>query len=306
MEKNNLDKSLLLEGDASEAVVSSMQKTAQVLDKQPKNDRRFYCDALDDGNVNQVVKDVVPHVVTFLGFAEFGKSTFVGSLYHYLMANGVIGDFTFYDSDTFSGFERRTYIRNAKLAGVKRSLRTTEIDGYYLSLHFERDGHHFQLVLSDRSGETYDKHYISDAANISADKGLKNSKHLVFFIDSTVFIDIEKRLHFENLFKKLLSRMKSSEIFKKNMVIDVVFNKIDDILNKDENIQVEFKSRAESLKGNLENESGLKINRVFEISSLKINDNGSLIDFFKYLVGCCDCKNTYNTKVDWVKELLKS
>ena len=306
MEENNLDKSLLLEGDASEAVESSMQKTAQVLDKQPKNDRRFYCDALDDDNVNQVVKDVVPHVVTFLGFAEFGKSTFVGSLYHYLMANGVIGDFTFYDSDTFSGFERRTYIRNAKLNGVKRSLRTTEIDGYYLSLHFERDGHHFQLVLSDRSGETYDKHYISDVANISADKGLKNSKHLVFFIDSTVFIDIEKRLHFENLFKKLLSRMKSSEIFKKNMVIDVVFNKIDDILNKDENIQVEFKSRAESLKGNLENESGLKINRVFEISSLKINDNGSLIDFFKYLVGCCDCKKTYNPKVDWVAELLKS
>ena len=135
MEENNLDKSLLLEGDASEAVVSSMQKTAQILDKQPKNDRRFYCDALDDDNVNQVVKDVVPHAVTFLGFAEFGKSTFVGSLYHYLMANGVIGDFTFYDSDTFSGFERRTYIRNAKLNGVKRSLRTTEIDGYYLSLY---------------------------------------------------------------------------------------------------------------------------------------------------------------------------
>ena len=31
MEENNLDKSLLLEGDASEAVESSMQKTAQVL-----------------------------------------------------------------------------------------------------------------------------------------------------------------------------------------------------------------------------------------------------------------------------------
>lgn len=192
MEENNLDKSLLLEGDASEAVVSSMQKTAQILDKQPKNDRRFYCDALDDDNVNQVVKDVVPHVVTFLGFAEFGKSTFVGSLYHFLMANGVIGDFTFYDSDTFSGFERRTYIRNAKLAGVKRSLRTTEIDGYYLSLHFKKDGRHFQLVLSDRSGETYGKKYVSDVASISADKGLKNSRHLVFFIDSTVFIDREK------------------------------------------------------------------------------------------------------------------
>ena len=68
MEENNLDKSLLLEGDASEAVVSSMQKTAQILDKQPKNDRRFYCDALDDDNVNQVVKDVVPPCCYIFGF----------------------------------------------------------------------------------------------------------------------------------------------------------------------------------------------------------------------------------------------
>ena len=255
MEENNLDKSLLLEGDASEAVVSSMQKTAQVLDKQPKNDRRFYCDALDDDNVNQVVKDVVPH---------------------------------------------------AKLNGVKRSLRTTEIDGYYLSLHFERDRHHFQLVLSDRSGETYGKKYVSDATSISADKGLKNSRHLVFFIDSTVFVDREKRLDFNSLFNKLLSRMKSSEIFEKDMVIDVVFNKIDDIRKKDENIQVEFKSRAETFKEKLELESGFKINRTFKISSLKIDDNELLIDFFKYLVGCCDCKKTYNPKVDWVAELLKS
>lgn len=44
--------------------------------------------------------------------------------------------------------------------------------------------------------------------------------------------------------------MKSSEIFKKEMVIDVVFNKIDDIQNKDENIQAEFKSRAETFKKN--------------------------------------------------------
>ena len=47
MEENNIDKSLLLEGDASEAVASSMQKTALVLENQPKINRRFYCDALD-------------------------------------------------------------------------------------------------------------------------------------------------------------------------------------------------------------------------------------------------------------------
>ena len=62
MEENNLDKSLLLEGDASEAVVSSMQKTAQILDKQPKNDRLFYCDALDDDNVNLTYTDIDRHI----------------------------------------------------------------------------------------------------------------------------------------------------------------------------------------------------------------------------------------------------
>ena len=113
-------------------------------------------------------------------------------------------------------------------------------------------------------------------------------------------------MHFNNLFDKFLSRMKSTEIFKKNMVIDVVFNKIDDIQNKDENIQAEFKSMAETFKEKLELESGFKINRTFKISSLKIDDNELLIDFFKYLVSCCDCKKTYNPKVDWVAELLKS
>lgn len=100
--------------------------------------------------------------------------------------------------------------------------------------------------------------------------------------------------------------MKSSEIFKKDMIIDVVFNKIDDILNKNENIQAEFISRSETFKEKLELESGFKINRTFKISSLKIDDNELLIDFFKYLVNCCDCKKTYNPKVDWVAELLKS
>ena len=306
MEENNIDKSLLLEGDASEAVASSMQKTALVLENQQKINRRFYCDALDDSDVNQVVNDVVPHVVTLLGFSDFGKSTFVGSFYHYLMVNGRIGDFTFYDSDTFTGFERRTHIRNAKIGGVKRSLRTSETDGNYLSLHFEKDNLHFQLVLSDRSGETYSKQYVADLARMSSDKGLKNSKHLVFFIDSTVFVDREKRMQFNSLFKKFLSRMKSADIFNKNMVVDIIFNKIDEIQNKGKIIIEEFESKAESFKKSLEKESGHEINKFFNISSLKVKGNEGLVSVFEYLVDCCNCKKTYNPKVDWVAELLKS
>ena len=70
--------------------------------------------------------------------------------------------------------------------------------------------------------------------------------------------------------------------------------------------QVWVGQSANAFKEKLEKESGFKINRTFKISSLKIDDNELLIDFFKYLVDCCDSKKSYNPKVDWVAELLNS
>lgn len=311
MDENNIDKSLLLEGDTSETVASLKQKTEEILKSQPKNDRRFYCDAFDDADANQLENDVVPHVVTLVGFSDFGKSTFVSSLYHYLMVNGNIDDFVFYDSDTFSGFERRAYIRNAQLAPEKRTLRTTDIDGNFLSLHFEKNNKHFELVLSDRAGEIYGKQYIADAAKIEADKGLKCSKHLVFFIDASALVEISIRISFKNKFKKLLSRMKSAGIFDKDMVIDVFFNKMDKIQDSedeenDKKIKENFKLKADEFIENLKTETKHDVNKVFQIVSNRVNENDVLVDVFKYLVNSCESRKTCNPKVDWVTELLKS
>lgn len=311
MDENNIDKSLLLEGDTSETVASLKQKTEEILKSQPKNDRRFYCDALDDADANQLVNDVVPHVVTLVGFSDFGKSTFVSSLYHYLMVNGKIEDFVFYDSDTFSGFERRAYIRNAQLSPGKRSLRTTEIDGNFLSLHFEKNNQHFELVLSDRAGEIYGKQYIADATKLEADKGLKCSKHLVFFIDASALVEIQERIQFQNKFKKLLSRMKSVGIFDKDMVIDVIFNKMDKIQDvddkeKDKKIKEEFKLKSNEFVENLKTETKHDVNNKFKIISNRLNENKELLKVFEYLANSCESRKTCNPKVDWVTELLKS
>lgn len=49
---------------------------------------QFYCDAMNDGNINMVLNNVKPELIVLLGFSDYGKSTFVGSLYHYLLKNG--------------------------------------------------------------------------------------------------------------------------------------------------------------------------------------------------------------------------
>ena len=77
---------------------------------------QFYCDAMNDGNINMVLNNVKPELIVLLGFSDYGKSTFVGSLYHYLLKTGSIDGYELYDSDTFSGFERRFYLRNIKNA----------------------------------------------------------------------------------------------------------------------------------------------------------------------------------------------
>lgn len=310
MEESKIDKSSLLEGDASTEVASVEQTTAKILASQQKMNRRFYCDALDDVDVNSVVEQVIPHVVTLLGFSDFGKSTFVASLYYYLMRKGGIGDYKFYDSDTFSGFERRAYIRNERLNTIKRSLRTKDGEGHFLSLYFEKNNTSFELVLSDRSGETYSKLYVDDEDKVLGDRGLKNSKHLIFFIDASVFIDASKRIIFKNSFNKFSKRLNSAGIFNSNQVIDVIFNKMDMIAgektaSEDDKIEQQFAEKSKEFIAKLESCIGLNTNRIFYISSLNVDNNPQLIEVFEYLVKCCESEKTFNSRVDWVSELLK-
>ena len=58
---------------------------------------QFYCDALNDSNINMVLNNVKPELIVLLGFANYGKSTFVGSLFTYLFTRGIV------DSNAFQG-----------------------------------------------------------------------------------------------------------------------------------------------------------------------------------------------------------
>ena len=303
MENN---KSAILKGNeqSQESIVGV--NTSELLATEPNLAGRFYSDALDDSQINGIIRSINPHLITLIGFSEFGKSTFVASMYHRVMTQGQIDGYDFYDSDTFSGFERRAYIRDVGLKLNKRFNRTTNTEGYFLTLHFKKGNEKLLLVISDRSGETYRNEYTSNAEAVKADKSLIYSNHIVFFIDVSVLMTSKNYLGFKSKFNSLNSRLYSAEVFKNEKTIDVIFNKIDLLNKEDKNACQLFESNAKEVIQIIEDTSQTKINRQFRICSNNMEDNHDLYDVFDYFVESCKLVNIPTvSEIDWINTKVK-
>lgn len=277
--------------------------TSELLAPRQKLSGRFYSDALDDSQINGIIRSINPHLITLIGFSEFGKSTFVASMYHRAMTEGKIDGYDFYDSDTFSGFERRAYIRNVELKLNKRFNRTTNTEGYFLTMYFKKGNEKQLLVISDRSGETYRNEYTTNAETVKADKSLIYSNHIVFFIDISALIIDKNYLGFKSKFNSLISRFYAADVFKNKKVIDVIFNKIDLLKDGDDNsTELSFKRRADEIIQRIEEISHKKVNRRFDICSNRMVDNDNLYKVFDYFVESCKSDNTsIISEIDWIK-----
>lgn len=263
---------------------------------------QYYCDSLTDENINDVLGDYNTHLVTLVGFSEVGKSTFVASLYHKLMCTGEIDGYNFIDSDTYVGFERRAYIRNESLKTSNRNSRTTTLEGQFLTLTLSKDNKINKLIISDRAGETYKNSYTSNLSDVKQDKGLINSHHIIFFIDSSSVNNEDDYSDFCDDFQLLLSRMASARVFKVPKEYDIIYNKID--LNQTDEIKELYKKQSQELENKMKVDYGINISRKFEIVANDMKDQG-LGDVFKYLVNTLDSHTNYQYKEsNWVKTLL--
>lgn len=303
MENN---KSTILKGSeqSQESIVGV--NTSELLVTKPKLSGRYYSDALDDSQINGIIRSINPHLITLIGFSEFGKSTFVASMYHRAMTQGKIDGYDFFDSDTFSGFERRAYIRDVGLKLNKRFNRTTNNEGYFLTMYFKKDNERLLLVISDRSGETYRNEYTSNAEAVKADMSLIYNNHIVFFIDVSALIIDKKYLGFKSKFNTLISRLYSADVFKYKKIIDVIFNKIDLLKEEDENASQLFESNAKEIIQIIEDTSQTKINRQFKICSNNMEDNHDLYEVFDYFVESCKLVNMPTaSEIDWINTKVK-
>lgn len=293
------DKKDILE---SLAGVAQLKHDNVIKDDAIENIAQYYCDSMTDENINDVLGDYNTHLVTLVGFSEVGKSTFVASLYHKLMCTGEIDGYNFIDSDTYVGFERRAYIRNESLKTSNRNSRTTTLEGQFLTLTLSKDNKINKLIISDRAGETYKNSYTSNLSDVKQDKGLINSHHIIFFIDSSSVNNEDDYSDFCDDFQLLLSRMASAGVFKVPKEYDIIYNKID--LNQTDDIKELYKKQSQDLENKMKVDYGINISRKFEIVANDMKDQG-LGDVFKYLVNTLDSHTNYQYKEsNWVKTLL--
>lgn len=260
-------------------------------------------DALNDENINDVIDDVKPHLIILVGFPNYGKSTFVSSLYHILLTEGKIGENKFVDSDTILGFERRIFVRRYEKKFNKRFNRTALLENYFLTLDFvDNNKEQKKLIISDRSGEAYER-YCSNASEMREDRAIKYANHIVFFLDASKLIT-PNILTEQNLIKQLIIRFNSEGVLNQNTIIDVIFNKIDIV--KKHNKKEKYEINKHSITNIIKTEGNLNINKIFEINSNTTEDNPNLRNMFAYFVNSC---NSYSmdrneeeiNQLDWTK-----
>ena len=284
------------------AGVAQLKRDNVIKDDAIENIAQYYCDSMTDENINDVLGDYNTHLVTLVGFSEVGKSTFVASLYHKLMCTGEIDGYNFIDSDTYVGFERRAYIRNESLKTSNRNSRTTTLEGQFLTLTLSKDNKINKLIISDRAGETYKNSYTSNLSDVKQDKGLINSHHIIFFIDSSSVNNEDDYSDFCDDFQLLLSRMASAGVFDVPKVYDIIYNKID--LNQTDEIKELYKKQSQDLENKMKVDYGIDISSKFEIVANDMKDQG-LGDVFKFLVNTLDSHTNYQyEESNWVKTLL--
>lgn len=263
----------------------------------------FYGDAMNDDNVNNLVGDIVPSVIVLIGFPEYGKSTFVSSLYHLFMKKGKIGKYEFVDSETLAGFERRSHVRNLEIMSEKRLDRTPLYADYLLSMLFRDSdtGNLIKLILSDRSGEVYRKYGVKEEI-YSKDKLLPNATHLVFMIDAEKLINDDLNVDMNDDLEFLVCRMNGSSIFNGNKTIDLIYNKMDKIKDNPQKMD-SFKSQAKEIEDLFPDDCIIQTIRRLSVKN-PINNN-DLQDYLIYLLDSCSCKinedEELETQINWVK-----
>lgn len=285
----------------------------------------FRYDALTDADVNNLVSDSRPTLVTLFGVSECGKTTFVGSLFAILRRRPSLLMKTFIDSDTLTGFERRVHQRFLSEDGQSVTQRTQRkadsILNVVLGNEHSNDPHMF--VISDLSGEIY-RDAISDITIVQQQIAVKYADKLVIFADIEPLLKAKSYNLYKENFQSLLARFKENDMLpvgaevyvalnKSDMVesaaIDAAKNETGDIDEEKKKAFIEAvdkrkKSIVDIVKGNI----AISDDHIFEISSLGIQvgeENKQLIRLFSEIL-CKKKKKPLPTSYNWIQTVSKN
>ena len=215
---------LKLNGTGGEATKSAQPEVQE----QENIEGSFRYDSLKDADVNNLVSDSRPTLITLFGVSECGKTTFVGSLFAILRRRPCLLKKTFIDSDTLTGFERRVHQRFLSEDGQSVIQRTQRKAGSILNvvLGNEQGNNQHMFVISDLSGEIY-WDAISDITIVQQQKAVKYADKLVIFADIEPLLKAKSYNSYKENFQSLLARFKENDMLPVGAEVYVALNKSD-------------------------------------------------------------------------------
>lgn len=264
--------------------------------------RNFFCDARNQEELNSFIDSKKPKLVALVGFADYGKSTFIGSLYQKLITNLNYNGYSFVDSDTYVGFERRVFLRRINDNNISDTKRNILGENDILNFKLRSDkGKLFQILVSDKAGETYSK-YISSNDEISNDIVLKNADLIIFFVDAE---QDSKSLAEHNLiaerYESVLTRLKTQGKMKEKAPYVLVFTKADKVTSDER--KKKLADRRKKLEQLFVESIGASSEGIYEVNSKDLN-NKQLNELFAKVVSP-KLQPVAEKELDWVRMVIE-
>ena len=312
---------LKLNGTGGEATKSAQPEVQE----QENIEGSYRYDSLKDADVNNLVSDSRPTLITLFGVSECGKTTFVGSLFAILRRSPCLLKKTFIDSDTLTGFERRVHQRFLSEDGQSVIQRTQRKAGSILNvvLGNEQGNNQHMFVISDLSGEIY-RDAISDITIVQQQKAVKYADKLVIFADIEPLLKAKSYNSYKENFQSLLARFKENDMLPVGAEVYVALNKSDMVesaaidASKTETGEVDEEKKKAFIKAVdkrkkaivdiVKDNIAISDDHLFEISSLGIQvgeENGQLIKLFSELL-CKKEQKPLPASYNWIQTVSKN
>jgi hypothetical protein len=275
-------------------------------DTKLSNSGSFIGEALEnDEKINYLMAMAKPEITVLVGFVGYGKTSFIASCYHHLLTEGKIGEYTFYDSDTLTGFERRVYLRRVSNQYddiTPQTKRTIRGEPHLLTFRFSHPNKDDKVVvISDHSGEDYDD-YRNKKINLDKDILLKNADRILFFVDCEKLVN-NGRLSMQNQYYQLIHNMHEMSSFKDKVKIQFLFNKLDLTKGKEDKYQFEKKRFLDAMNEVLR----LPLGNSVEVISNQVDNvtvENLLLDIIENTRKVIPNEGDFS-ELDWVKSMLK-
>ncbi len=283
------------------AEASNMQKTD--MPERQTTSAEYYCDALNEHNVNTIADGSRLNIVAIVGFVDYGKTTFVSTLYHQFITNVEFCKHIMYDSDTYIGFERRFLLRSIRTPMEETSKRTIKGEDSLLALSLDsKENGRYKLILSDKSGEDY-------ADFTGADEEMEDyiilslAHHILFFVDTEKILNSMASVKYS--YNGLIKELAAHNMISGKCRISVVFNKFDMVKTEQKQLHEENKKKMLDFFGETFDKS--------EVHSYEIDSTGASDNFESMRKLCTDILSVTNLSDDskgdelnWVKTELNN